>query len=227
MGELREFFNAMGLEENMMKLREHIRSCNYPFEIEEAINRFLFNKSITPPNVAETIESLDKVREVIINKLLPLTETRCDLNGHEYGSVCELELEEFLFVLLSIHINELPEIGENMEKAIPYIRAASLILRHLQLSNYEGEEASIIVHQLTTFLQEVSLAHTRDAQYTQYTHLRLNATIHRTEQLIDHFGRLINITFQNRVYIYIYIYKIDFRSGYGAGNQLPFSRSLF
>ncbi len=175
--ELKEFFNAEGLQRRLLKLKEK------DTELVGVIDDFVALSNAADP-IARATEAW-KVRSrfkefAASSKLDYLAEIR----------LADIELEDFAFATISEAINELPKDGKLTRE---YFAIILIALQHIVLSEFMVEESRAILTDFSAWEKDVL------ADSGRLELLRLWASVQRGLRLCSTYADIVNLEFTGAV----------------------------
>lgn len=214
--ELKDFFNAGSLAEQLDSIRESLDE-----QAASALSSFLeckkcLDKLEDSSNILEltkTMQSLDALREVIVKGLesgLRNDASDAAIARRQKWRLCEIGLEDYLFVLLSRFLNALETKGgahwlaENVElKNISSwndpLGMLVVGIRHLGFSAWKPAECAAIGNELFTW-QEKGLSEKEGSEDGKIIWaLRLKATLDRARRLTEEYSEALLQIFPQKV----------------------------
>lgn len=214
--ELKDFFNAGSLAEQLDSIRESLDE-----QAASALSSFLeckkcLDKLEDSSNILEltkTMQSLDALREVIVKGLesgLRNDASDAAIARRQKWRLCEIGLEDYLFVLLSRFLNALETKGgahwlaENVElKNISSwndpLGMLVVGIRHLGFSAWKPAECAAIGNELFAW-QEKGLSEKEGSEDGKIIWaLRLKATLDRARRLTEEYSEALLQIFPQKV----------------------------
>ncbi|KAL6527569.1 Phosphoglucan, water dikinase, chloroplastic [Orobanche gracilis] len=221
--ELKDFFNAGSLEEQLGSIRDSMDQNS------KALSQFLDSKKIldnmdSSSNCSEsewmkvlmiTIQALDDLRQEIVKGLesgLRNDASDSSIAMRQKWRLSEVGLEDYAFVLLSRFLNALEAIGsaqwlaKNAQQKNVSLWADSLAalivgIHQLGISGWKPEECRVIGNELLAW-QERGLVETEGSENgTKIWGLRLKATLDRAKRLTEEYSEALLHTFPQKVQI--------------------------
>jgi phosphoglucan,water dikinase len=184
--ELKEFFNASSLEEQLeTMLREGGAHNSHTLEL---VHKFLEakEKAHTPDELVTSFELLTMLRSQFSEKLKGETGSK----GQKL-QMTDIGLEDFSFVLLSQLINLFDVLGKEINWS-PALRCLELAIENLRLSGFDTKECQAIESELEAWR--------RDFRPQDREHLiRLKSTIDRCRRLAEVYCNRILALFPEKV----------------------------
>jgi sugar phosphate isomerase/epimerase len=181
--ELKEFFNARSLEEQLEVIADKENTQGVVL-----IRAFLEAKKIahTPKEQLATFERLTRLRGYLAEGIERNT-------GSEAQDLllADIRLEDFSYVLMSQLINYFEASGEGMPWS-PALYATALTVENLRLSGFSAQECQAVESELNFWHQK---SEPRDIQQL----IRLKATIDRCRQLAEDYCDKILALFPEKV----------------------------
>ncbi|XP_057957184.1 phosphoglucan, water dikinase, chloroplastic [Malania oleifera] len=222
--ELRDFFNAGSLVEQLDSIRESLDEqklstvklfldCKKSLDILEESSDIVENKSIGL--LIRTMESLNSLREGIVKGLesgLRNDASDAAIAMRQKWRLCEIGLEDYCFVLLSRFLNALDAVGgahwlaENVESRNvsswnDALRSLIVGIRHLVLSGWNTEECTAIGDELIAWKERgLSEREGREDGKIIWA-LRLKATLDRARRLTEEYSEALLQMFPGKVQI--------------------------
>ncbi|KAL2497284.1 Phosphoglucan [Abeliophyllum distichum] len=218
--ELKDFFNAGSLEEQLESIRESLNDSSSAISLFLESKRALDNMDGTTYNssseglgvLMETIQTLNGLRKEIVKGLesgLRNDAPDAAIALRQKWRLCEIGLEDYAFILLSRFLNALEAVGgaswlaENVDKKnvgswSDPIRALVIGIHQVALSGWKLEECSAIGNELLAW-QERGLLETEGSEDGKTIWgLRLKATLDRAKRLTEEYSEaLLQIFPQN------------------------------
>ena len=181
--ELKEFFNARSLDEQLVALCQKSRARE-----ADLIREFLDakEKAVSPEELEAAFELMTKIRSHFKEKLRGNTRA-----GAQDLQLADIRLEDFSFVLLSRVINHL----DGLKDKIPWLPALHLLaltIENLRLSGFDANECQAIESELAAWRQGFD---PRDRMHL----IRLKATIDRCRRLAEVYCKKILSLFSDKV----------------------------
>ncbi|KAL2520078.1 Phosphoglucan [Forsythia ovata] len=218
--ELKDFFNAGSLEEQLESIRESLNESSSAISLFLESKRALDNMDGTTYNASseglgvlmETIQTLNGLRKEIVKGLesgLRNDAPDAAIALRQKWRLCEIGLEDYAFILLSRFLNALEAVGgaswlaENVDKKnvgswSDPIRALVIGIHQVALSGWKLEECRAIGNELLAW-QERGLIETEGSEDGKTVWgLRLKATLDRAKRLTEEYSEaLLQIFPQN------------------------------
>ncbi|CDW77583.1 water chloroplastic-like [Stylonychia lemnae] len=185
--ELKEFFNAMGLNFLLGKIMNML-----PQE-SNLIQEFLNKKDSGQIN-ENTIQVLTNLRKNLINRLNEILGDHNKKTLYQYLQLADIELEQFLFVKLSEILAPVQQLN-SYDEVKRILRISIVAIDNMMLSGFYQNELGILLNELNQFgvfgdkLENVTLRLKR-----------LKSTIERALRLGKNFTSKIIDTFQANVF---------------------------
>jgi phosphoglucan,water dikinase len=181
--ELKEFFNARSLEEQLEVIADKDNTQGIGL-----IRRFLEakRKADTPKEQLATFEHLTRLRGHLAEEIKGNTGSEA-----QQFLLADIRLEDFSFVLMSQLINYFESLGDGMPWS-PALYALSLTVENLRLSGFGAEECHAVEFELKLWRQK---SEPQDIQQL----IRLKATIDRCQQLAEDYCDKILDLFPEKV----------------------------
>lgn len=184
--ELKEFFNASSLEEQLeTMLRE---SSVHNSHILELVHKFLEakEKAHTTDELVTSFELLTMLRSQFTEKLKGKTGSR-----RQKLQMTDIGLEDFSFVLLSQLINLFDALGKEISW-LPALRCLEFAIENLRLSGFDTKECQAMESELKAWIRGFIL---QDREQL----IRLKATIDRCRRLAEIYCNRILALFPEKV----------------------------
>lgn len=218
--ELKDFFNAGSLEEQLESIRESLNDSSSALSLFLESKRALDNMDGTNYNssseglgvLMETVKALDGLRKEIVKGLesgLRNDASDAAIAMRQKWRLCEIGLEDYAFILLSRFLNALEAVGgtswltENVERKNVFswsnpIGALVIGIHQVVLSGWNLEECRAIGNELLAW-QERGLLETEGSEDGKIIWaLRLKATLDRAKRLTEEYSEeLLQIFPQN------------------------------
>jgi len=207
--ELKEFFNALGVEKSLDRLKDCYKGSIIASNLEEKINKFLSLKGQI--NLGNNLEKYEKFIALLfsatflrndLNKILMQEVQKFGANGNiqidktllQLASTCDIELENYVFTLLSAFINILENNFINNKKSNIlndynqqlFLDLSKICLKNLIVSNIFIEEASILEEDLEFFILNKNNKFSHEGKL-----LRIKAVFERCLNLCFNLNNLI------------------------------------
>ncbi|XP_022851246.1 phosphoglucan, water dikinase, chloroplastic [Olea europaea var. sylvestris] len=219
--ELKDFFNAGSLEEQLVSIRESLNDSSSALSLFLESKRALDNMDGTNYNsssevlgvLMETIKALDGLREEIVKGLesgLRNDAPDAAIAMRQKWRLCEVGLEDYAFILLSRFLNALEVVGgtswltENVERknvsswSNP-IGSLVIGIHQVALSGWNLEECRAIGNELLAW-QERGLLETEGSEDGRTIWgLRLKATLDRAKRLTEEYSEALLQIFPQKV----------------------------
>lgn len=215
--ELKDFFNAGSLAEQLDSIRESLdEQAASALTLFLECKKHLDNLEEDSSNILEltkTMQSLDSLREVIVKGLesgLRNDASDAAIARRQKWRLCEIGLEDYLFVLLSRFVNALETKGgahwlaENVElKSISSWNDPLGILvvgiHHLGFSGWKPEECAAIGNELFAWQEKGLLEKEGSEDGKIIWALRLKATLDRARRLTEEYSETLLQIFPQKV----------------------------
>lgn len=165
--ELKEFFNALGLEKCLTKLKNLLKDDNKEFI--EKINNFLelkthhinnTNKNKHLHLLIKIINLRNKISEILNHEVFS-KEDKCNKTLLQIASISEIELENYSFIILSEFLDKYYN-NKSIDMSKEYndlIEVVIICLESLQISNIKAEECDYIKQDLIFFSNNKKYSH--------------------------------------------------------------------
>lgn len=223
-GELKDFFNAGSLEEQLDSIREALDEESLStlaafFESKKALDNVSEMINAIDNQVMgllfKTLQSLNCIREVIVNGLesgLRNDAPDAAIAMRQKWRLCEIGLEDYSFVLLSRFLNSLENVGgahqlaqvvdsNNLSSWNDPLGVLIVGISQLGLSGWKQEECSALCKELLTWrdrgLQEKEGGEDGKRMWA----LRLKATLDRSRRLTEEYSEAHLQIFPEKVQI--------------------------
>ncbi|XP_057732609.1 phosphoglucan, water dikinase, chloroplastic [Arachis stenosperma] len=220
--ELKDFFNAGSLAEQLESIRESmdehaISALNSFLECKKDLDAALESTSDSEEKgiklLFKTMESLNALREIIVKGLesgLRNDAPDSAIAMRQKWRLCEIGLEDYSFVLLSRYLNVLEVLGgarwmaanvqsKNVASWNDPLGALTIGVHQLKLSNWKPEECGAIENELSAWSKQgLSDLEGNEDGKTIWT-LRLKATLDRTKRLTDEYTEELLKIFPQKV----------------------------
>ncbi|XWS09268.1 hypothetical protein CRYUN_Cryun40dG0071300 [Craigia yunnanensis] len=211
--ELKDFFNAGSLTEQLESIRESLDEQGVSalamfLECKKSLDTAEESSSIL--DLIKTMRSLSALREVIVKGLessLRNDAPDATIAMRQKWRLCEIGLEDYSFVLLSRLLNTHEAMGganwlaDNLESRNigswnNPLGALIVAVHQLNLSGWKPEECAAIENELTAW-QEKGLFEKEDGK--RIWALRLKATLDRTRRLTEEYSEALLQIFPQKV----------------------------
>ncbi|XP_047980854.1 phosphoglucan, water dikinase, chloroplastic [Salvia hispanica] len=219
--ELKDFFNAGSLEEQLESIKDSLGSSSSLaqfLESKKALDNVGANdisKSEWITVLMKTIQSLDNLRQEIAKGLdsgLRNDAPDAAIAMRQKWRLCEIGLEDYSFVLLSRFVNELEAVGgahwlaENVEQKnagswSEPLGALVASIHQLGLSGWKPGECKAIGNELIAWQNRGLLETEGSENGTRIWGLRLKATLDRAKRLTEEYSEALLNIFPERVRI--------------------------
>ncbi|KAL3839958.1 hypothetical protein ACJIZ3_024549 [Penstemon smallii] len=218
--ELKDFFNAGSLEEQLESIKESLNERS-----EAALSLFSESKKELDNNndsesesmklLMKTIQALNSLRKEIAKGLesgLRNDAPDTAIAMRQKWRLCEIGLEDYAFVLLSRFLNALEAIGgvnwlaENVEKKKvncwnDSIKALVVGIHQLGLSGWKPQECNAIGNELLAWQERGLLETEGNENGKSVWGLRLKATLDRAKRLTEEYSEALLHIFPQKVQI--------------------------
>ncbi|MBN1842730.1 MAG: TIM barrel protein [Deltaproteobacteria bacterium] len=181
--DLKEFFNARSLDEQLVALSQKSRAWQ-----ADLIREFLDakEKAVSPEELEAAFELMTRLRSQLKDRLKGNTSAEAqDLQ------LADIRLEDFSFVLLSRVINHLDGLKDKLPW-LPALHLLALTIENLRLSGFDANECQAIEAELAAWSQGFD---PRDRIHL----IRLKATIDRCRRLAEVYCKKILSMFSDKV----------------------------
>ncbi|XVF29240.1 hypothetical protein REPUB_Repub15cG0104000 [Reevesia pubescens] len=214
--ELKDFFNAGSLTEQLESIRESLDQRGI-----SALAMFLESKkssdaaeeSSSVLDLIKTTRSLSALREVIVKGLesgLRNDAPDAAIAMRQKWRLCEIGLEDYSFVLLSRLLNAHEAMGganwladnlesKNIDSWSNPICALIVGVHQLSLSGWKSEECSAIENELTAWQEKGLFEKEGSEDGKRIWALRLKATLDRTRRLTEEYSEALLQIFPQKV----------------------------
>ncbi|KAL3572870.1 hypothetical protein D5086_026774 [Populus alba] len=214
--ELKDFFNAGSLAEQLVSIRESLdeRGCS-------ALTLFMdckkkldsAEKSRTIFELIKTMQSLNALRDIIVKGLesdIGNDASDAAIAKHQKWRLCEIGLEDYSFVLLSRFLNALEAMGgakwladnvesKNISSWSDPLGALIVGVHQLALSGWKPEECEAIGAELLAWQEKGLLEKEGSEDGKIIWVLRLKATLDRARRLTEEYSEALLQIFPQRV----------------------------
>ncbi|KAJ6973209.1 phosphoglucan [Populus alba x Populus x berolinensis] len=214
--ELKDFFNAGSLAEQLVSIRESLdeRGCS-------ALTLFMdckkkldsAEKSRTIFELIKTMQSLNALRDIIVKGLesdIGNDASDAAIAKHQKWRLCEIGLEDYSFVLLSRFLNALEAMGgakwladnvesKNVSSWSDPLGALIVGVHQLALSGWKPEECEAIGAELLAWQEKGLLEKEGSEDGKIIWVLRLKATLDRARRLTEEYSEALLQIFPQRV----------------------------
>jgi len=147
MDELKEFFNAMDLDQLLKMLSDALDEArNNP--IKSASGSFLEAKANAHKELLNCIKALTQLRK----ELIQLKENSDNTSVYGYSWNADFQLEDYLFVLLGQYLSSSKSLNNDKELH-NLLQIIIYGLKNMQYSDYEKEECACIEHELSKYIE--------------------------------------------------------------------------
>ncbi|TYK17008.1 phosphoglucan [Cucumis melo var. makuwa] len=220
--ELKDFFNAGSLAEQLESIKEsvdghglsalaHFLECKKNLDAADELGSSFQNQSTDL--VFKTIQSLNALREILVRGLesgLRNDASDTAIAMRQKWRLCEIGLEDYLFVLLSRFLNVLEATrgadwlaenakSKNVSSWNDPLDALIFGTHQLGLSGWKPEECVAIVNEISAW-KERGLAEREGSEDGQKIWgLRLKATLDRTRRLTEEYSEALLQIFPEKV----------------------------
>jgi phosphoglucan,water dikinase len=169
--ELKEFFNARPLDDQLKALRSPADG-----QQAELIDAFLQQRANTGfSEQLSALEALTQVRDSFVSAL------QKSANGNKQQFIlADIGLEDFAFVLVSQMMNQF-EAAEPRRGAVDLLKPLGLVIHNLQLSAISTDECGVILAELNDWTRDFDSGDREQL-------LRLKATIERARRLAESYS---------------------------------------
>ncbi|GAV57540.1 CBM_20 domain-containing protein/PPDK_N domain-containing protein [Cephalotus follicularis] len=216
--ELKDFFNAGSLVEQLESIRESLDErgltaltlfleCKKSLDTSEGSSNVL--------KLIKTMRSLNAVRETLIRGLesgLRNDAPDAAIAMRQKWRLCEIGLEDYSFVLLSIFMNALEAMGgadwlaknvesKNVSSWNDPLGALIVGICQLGLSGWKPEECAAIRNELLAWQEKGLFDKEGSENGMTIWALRLKATLDRTRRLTEEFSEALHQIFHQKVQI--------------------------
>ncbi|XP_075085302.1 phosphoglucan, water dikinase, chloroplastic-like isoform X2 [Nicotiana tabacum] len=222
--ELKDFFNAGSLDEQLESIRESLdesRSSMLSSFLESKKGLAILDEkhnvseSERTGSLVRTINSLNALREVIVKGLesgLRNDAPDAAIAMRQKWRLCEIGLEEYAFVLLSRFVNAVEALGgadslaenvaqKNVSSWNDPIGALNVGIQQLGLSGWKPEECKAVGNELLSW-KERGLSETEGSEDGKTIWaLRLKATLDRSRRLTEEYSETLLQIFPEKVQI--------------------------
>ncbi|PIN06610.1 Phosphoglucan, water dikinase [Handroanthus impetiginosus] len=221
--ELKDFFNAGSLEEQLESIQESLDQSS------SALPEFLQSKQALDNMDSSSNISKSEWKSVLMTMIQALNNLRQEIaKGLESGlrndapdaaiamrqkwRLCEIGLEDYAFVLLSRFLNALEAVGgaywlaknieqKNVSSWSDPLRALIISIHQLGLSGWKPEECRAIENELLAWQQRGLLETEGSENGTRIWGLRLKATLDRAKRLTEEYSEALLHIFPQKVQI--------------------------
>jgi phosphoglucan, water dikinase len=185
--ELKEFFNAMGLEKTLQRLKEILSSCkNVNFSchhIHEQIDKVLREKHEDIEKTLNKLDEINKLRKMLVEITHEelANENKQNKTLLQLSSSSEIELEKFSYTLISQYIDKY-YYNNNKIKEQGYqnlLTLSLLCLDSLLMSDIKREECELIKNDLIHYTINFVFESYNDKEKHRLTLLKLKAIFER------------------------------------------------
>ncbi|KAJ6880278.1 phosphoglucan [Populus alba x Populus x berolinensis] len=214
--ELKDFFNAGSLAEQLVSIRESLdeRGCS-------ALTLFMdckkkldsAEKSRTIFELIKTMQSLNALRDITVKGLesgIGNDASDAAIAKHQKWRLCEIGLEDYSFVLLSRFLNALEAMGgakwladnvesKNVSSWSDPLGALIVGVHQLALSGWKPEECEAIGAELLAWQEKGLLEKEGSEDGKIIWVLRLKATLDRARRLTEEYSEALLQIFPQRV----------------------------
>ncbi|KAJ3671942.1 hypothetical protein LUZ60_008021 [Juncus effusus] len=215
--ELKDFFNAGSLAEQLESIKESLDEKNL-----EALNLFLEckknldNENTGVEQLMKTLKSLSDLRSVIIKGLesgLRNDASDSAIAMRQKWRLSEIGLEDYSFVLLSRFLNEIESKGgsnwlaESVNESTiakswnDPIEALIVGIKQVKLSGWRSEECNAICNELDAWKQKGLNEKEGEEDGKYIWGLRLKATMDRARRLTEDYSETLLSLFPNKVQV--------------------------
>ncbi|XP_022722471.1 phosphoglucan, water dikinase, chloroplastic-like [Durio zibethinus] len=214
--ELKDFFNAGSLTEQLESIRESldeqgISALAMFLECKKSLDAAEESSGIL--DLIKTMRSLSALREVIVKGLesgLRNDAPDAAIAMRQKWRLCEIGLEDYSFVLLSRVLNTLEAMGganslvDNLESRNTGtwnnpLGALIVAVRQLSLSGWKPEECAAIENELSAWQEKGPFEKEGSEDGKRIWALRLKATLDRTRRLTEEYSEALLQIFPQKV----------------------------
>eukprot|EP00262_Sarcandra_glabra_P011298 TRINITY_DN2713_c0_g1_i2.p1 TRINITY_DN2713_c0_g1~~TRINITY_DN2713_c0_g1_i2.p1 ORF type:complete len:1245 (-),score=236.50 TRINITY_DN2713_c0_g1_i2:241-3843(-) len=220
--ELKDFFNAGSLTEQLESIRESLDGqsvqaltafleCKQSLDKLEGKNEVLRNDSVDL--IIKTLDSLTGLRAAIVKGLesgLRNDAPDAAIAMRQKWRLCEIGLEDYSFVLLSRFLNSLEAMGgsswlaqnagsKNVGSWKHPLSALVFGIRQVGLSGWKPEECTAIVSELLAWQQKGLSEREGNEDGKTIWALRLKATLDRSRRLTEEYSEVLLQIFPHKV----------------------------
>ncbi|KAJ7957314.1 phosphoglucan, water dikinase, chloroplastic [Quillaja saponaria] len=222
--ELKDFFNAGSLAEQLDSLRESmdessISALQLFFECRKSLDTAAESTDGVDDKgsnlLFKTMESLTNLRQTIVKGLesgLRNDAPDAAIAMRQKWRLCEIGLEDYSFVLLSRFINDLEAQGgaswlaanvqsKNVNSWKDPLGALVVGVRQLELSSWKPEECAAIANELLVWKNRGLLEREGNEDGKTIWALRLKATLDRARRLTDEYSEALLKIFPHKVQV--------------------------
>ncbi|KAI5565501.1 hypothetical protein BDE02_14G126300 [Populus trichocarpa] len=214
--ELKDFFNAGSLAEQLVSIRESLdeRGCSaLTLFMDCKKNLDSAEKSRTIFELIKTMQSLNALRDIIVKGLesgIGNDASDAAIAMRQKWRLCEIGLEDYSFVLLSRFLNALEAMGgakwladnvesKNISSWSDPLGALIVGVHQLALSGWKPEECEAIGAELLAWKEKGLLEKEGSEDGKIIWVLRLKATLDRARRLTEEYSEALLQTFPERV----------------------------
>ncbi|XP_077226596.1 chloroplastidic phosphoglucan, water dikinase (ATGWD3) [Tasmannia lanceolata] len=220
--ELKDFFNAGSLAEQLESIRESLDgqsllSLSKFLESKKSLDNFEESNGSLRSNgmtlIMETLHSLTALRAVIGEGLesgLRNDAPDAAIAMRQKWRLCEIGLEDYSFVLLSRYLNALEAMGgsswlaqnstsKNVSSWNHPLGALINGIRHVGLSGWKPEECTAIEHEFIAWQEKGLSEREGDEEGKTIWGLRLKATLDRSRRLTEEYSEVLLQIFPHKV----------------------------
>ncbi|XP_060181699.1 phosphoglucan, water dikinase, chloroplastic [Lycium barbarum] len=222
--ELKDFFNAGSLDEQLESIRESLDGNSLSMlssflESKQELARLDEKNNVSETEktgfLVRTINSLNALREVIVKGLesgLRNDAPDASIAMRQKWRLCEIGLEDYSFVLLSRFVNAIEASGgadwlaENVTQKNVYswndpIGALTIGIQQLRLSGWKPEECKAVGNELLSWKERGISENEGSEDGKTIWALRLKATLDRSRRLTEEYSETLLQIFPEKVQV--------------------------
>ncbi|KAK4433654.1 Phosphoglucan, water dikinase, chloroplastic [Sesamum alatum] len=221
--ELKDFFNAGSLEEQLESIRDSLDQSSAALsaflESKQALDHMNSSNSISQSEwmrvLMKTIQALSNLRQEIAKGLesgLRNDAPDAAIAMRQKWRLCEIGLEDYAFVLLSRFLNALEAIGgahwladnverKNVNSWNDALGALAISVHQLGLSGWKPDECRAIRNELLAWKERGLLETEGSENGKRIWGLRLKATLDRAKRLTEEYSEALLQVFPQKVQI--------------------------